>query len=257
MSGPLLQVRNVESYYGPIMALRGVSLEVERAQIVAVLGANGAGKSTLLRTISGVMDPRVGTIAFDGQEIAGQDPDKVVRLGMSLVPEGRQVFPFLTVAENLDMGAFGRRDRTGVPEDLERVYRYFPRLAERTGQQAGLLSGGEQQMLAIGRAMMGRPKMLLLDEPSLGLSPLLVQEIFAIVAQINGDLGTTVLLVEQNARAALGFAHYGYIMELGRIALSGDCADLRDNPDVQEFYLGIKEGGIRGKRRWRRRKTWR
>ncbi len=257
MSGVLLEVRNVESYYGPIMALRGVSLDVERKRIVAVLGANGAGKTTLLRTISGVMDPRVGTIAFDGQEISGRDPDRVVRLGMSLVPEGRQIFPFLTVAENLDMGAFGRRDRTAVPEDLERVYRYFPRLAERTGQQAGLLSGGEQQMLAIGRALMGRPKMLLLDEPSLGLSPMLVQEIFAIVAQINRDLGTTVLVVEQNARAALGFAHYGYIMELGRIALSGDCADLRDNPDVQEFYLGIKEGGIRGKRRWRRRKTWR
>ena len=257
MTDPLLQVRNVESYYGPIMALSGVTMDVKPAQIVAVLGANGAGKSTLLRTISGVMDPRVGTITFNGEEIGGRDPDKVVRLGMSLVPEGRQVFPFLTVAENLDMGAYGRRDRSAIPGDLETVYGYFPRLAERRGQSAGLLSGGEQQMLAIGRALMARPRLLLLDEPSLGLSPLLVQEIFGIVQRINKELGTTILVVEQNARAALTYAHFGYIMELGRIALADTCEKLHDNPDVQEFYLGVKEGGIRGKRRWRRRKTWR
>jgi branched-chain amino acid transport system ATP-binding protein len=257
MTDALLQVRNIESYYGPIMALRGITMDVAAAQIVAVLGANGAGKSTLLRTISGVMDPRVGTVTFDGDEISGRDPNKIVRLGMSLVPEGRQVFPFLTVAENLDMGAFGRRDRAEVPGDLDIVYGYFPRLAERREQSAGMLSGGEQQMLAIGRALMARPKMLLLDEPSLGLSPLLVQEIFGIVERINRDLGTTILVVEQNARAALAYAHFGYIMELGRIALAGTCDDLRGNPDVQEFYLGVKEGGIRGKKRWRRRKTWR
>lgn len=257
MTDPLLQVRNVESYYGPIMALSGVTMDVKPAQIVAVLGANGAGKSTLLRTISGVMDPRVGTITFNGEEIGGRDPDKVVRLGMSLVPEGRQVFPFLSVAENLDMGAFGRRDRSAIPGDLETVYGYFPRLAERRGQSAGLLSGGEQQMLAIGRALMARPRLLLLDEPSLGLSPLLVQEIFGIVQRINAELGTTILVVEQNARVALTYAHFGYIMELGRIALADTCEKLHDNPDVREFYLGVKEGGIRGKRRWRRRKTWR
>ena len=257
MADALLQVRNIETYYGPILALRGVTMDVKPAQIVAVLGANGAGKSTLLRTISGVMDPKVGTVMFDGQDVAGRDPDKVVRLGMSLVPEGRQVFPFLSVAENLDMGAYGRRDRAAVPGDLDTVYGYFPRLAERRDQAAGMLSGGEQQMLAIGRALMARPKMLLLDEPSLGLSPLLVQEIFGIVERINRDLGTTILVVEQNARAALTYAHFGYIMELGRIALAGTCKDLRENPDVQEFYLGVKEGGIRGKRRWRRRKTWR
>lgn len=255
--GTLLEVRNVESYYGPIMALRGVSLDVEAGRIVTVLGANGAGKSTLLKTISGVMDPRVGTVTFGDRQVQRMTPNKVMRLGISLVPEGRQVFPFLTVAQNLNMGAFGRRDTAAVEEDLAVVHGYFPRLKERHDQAAGLLSGGEQQMLAIGRALMGRPKLLLLDEPSLGLSPLLVAEIFAIIRRINSELGTTVLVVEQNAKVALDHADFGYVMELGRVALSDSCENLRDNEDVREFYLGIKEGGIRGKRRWRRRKTWR
>ncbi len=253
----ILEVRNIETYYGPIMAIRGVSLSIEQGQLVTVLGANGAGKTTLLRTLSGVMDPRVGTVTFDGRSIAGMEPDKVARIGLNMVPEGREVFPFLTVAENLAMGAFGRSDRANVPDDLDKVYDYFPRLRERTDQAAGLLSGGEQQMLAIGRALMARPRLLLLDEPSLGLSPILVKEIFEIIKRINQETGAAVLVVEQNARIALDCADFGYIMELGRIVMDGDCASLRDNPDIQEFYLGVKEGGIRGSRRWRRRKTWR
>ncbi len=253
----ILEVRNIETYYGPIMAIRGVSLSIEQGQLVTVLGANGAGKTTLLRTLSGVMDPRVGTVTFDGRSIAGMEPDKVARIGLNMVPEGREVFPFLTVAENLAMGAFGRSDRANVPGDLDKVYDYFPRLRERTDQAAGLLSGGEQQMLAIGRALMARPRLLLLDEPSLGLSPILVKEIFEIIKRINRETGAAVLVVEQNARIALDCADFGYIMELGRIVMDGDCASLRDNPDIQEFYLGVKEGGIRGSRRWRRRKTWR
>jgi len=253
----ILEVRNVETYYGPIMAIRGVSLDVIAGKVVAVLGANGAGKTTLLKTIAGVLDPRVGTVTFRGEQIQNIDPNKVVKRGMSLVPEGRQVFPFLSVAENLAMGAYSRNDRAEIRKDIEIIHGYFPRLKERHKQPAGLLSGGEQQMVAIGRALMARPKLLLLDEPSLGLSPLLVQEIFAIIRRINADLGTTVLVVEQNAKAALDASDFGYIMELGRIVLSDDSAKLRANEDVREFYLGIKEGGIRGKRRWRRRKTWR
>ncbi|MCW5772535.1 MAG: ABC transporter ATP-binding protein [Rhodospirillaceae bacterium] len=257
MMAALLDIANIETWYGPIPALRGVSLSVAKGRIVAVLGANGAGKTTLLRTIAGIVDPRVGTVAFSGTAIHGRDPDKVVRLGISLVPEGRQVFPFLSVAENLAVGAYARRDADGVAQDLAQVYAMFPRLAERQQQTAGMLSGGEQQMLAIGRALMARPTLLMLDEPSLGLSPLLVTEIFGAIRRINEQLGLTVLVVEQNARVALAHAHDGHIMELGRVVLSGTAEALSDNPDVREFYLGIREGGIRGKRRWRRRKTWR
>ena len=253
----LLDIANIETWYGPIPALRGVSLAVEPGRIVAVLGANGAGKTTLLRTIAGIVDPRVGAVTFSGKPIHGRDPDKIVRLGISLVPEGRQVFPFLSVAENLAVGAFARRDGDAVAEDLAQVYALFPRLQERRAQTAGMLSGGEQQMLAIGRALMARPTLLMLDEPSLGLSPLLVIEIFNAIRRINETLGTTVLVVEQNARVALANAHDGHIMELGRIVLSGSATALSENPDVREFYLGIREGGIRGQRRWRRRKTWR
>jgi branched-chain amino acid transport system ATP-binding protein len=253
----LLEIANIETWYGPIPALRGVSLALEQGGIVAVLGANGAGKTTLLRTIAGIVDPRVGAVAFAGQPIHGRDPDKIVRLGVSLVPEGRQIFPFLSVAKNLAVGAFARRDGDAVAEDLAQVYALFPRLQERRDQTAGMLSGGEQQMLAIGRALMARPRLLMLDEPSLGLSPHLVAEIFNAIRRINETLGTTVLMVEQNARVALGHAHHGHIMELGRIVLSGTAEALAANPDVREFYLGIREGGVRGRRRWRRRKTWR
>jgi len=253
----LLDIKNIETWYGPIPALRGVSLSVEKGRIVAVLGANGAGKTTLLRTIAGIVDPRVGGVSFDGKAIHGLDPDKIVRRGISLVPEGRQVFPLLSVAENLLVGAFARSDAAEIARDVARVCALFPRLKEREAQTAGMLSGGEQQMLAIGRALMARPTLLMLDEPSLGLSPLLVVEIFAAIRRINESMGTTVLVVEQNARVALDHAHDAHIMELGRVVLSGTAEALAANPDVREFYLGIREGGIRGQRRWRRRKTWR
>src|SRR6266513_4912972 len=194
MADVLLTVNNLETYYGPIMAIRGVSFSVPRGKIVTILGANGAGKTTILKTVSGVMDAQKGTVAFEGKTIQGLEPDRVMRLGLSHVPEGREVFPFLSVRENLMMGAYPRKDRDAVPEDLERVYHYFPRLRERLNQPAGQLSGGEQQMLAIGRALMNRPTLLLLDEPSLGLSPILVKEIFTIIRRVNEEQGMSILL---------------------------------------------------------------
>ena len=256
-SGPILKVSNIESYYGPIMAIRGVSLEVPRGQIVTVLGANGAGKTTILKTISGVLDPLKGSIEFEGQQIQRMDADRIVRLGLSHVPEGREVFPFLSVRENLMMGAYTRKDRREIPGDLERIYGYFPRLKERLDQPAGQLSGGEQQMLSLSRALMNRPKLLLLDEPSLGLSPLLVKEIFAIVKRVNAEEGVSILLVEQNARMALELADYGYVIEVGRIVMADTCERLMDSKDIQEFYLGAKDESARGERRWKRKKTWR
>jgi branched-chain amino acid transport system ATP-binding protein len=253
----ILKVSNIESYYGPIMAIRGVSLEVPRGAIVTVLGANGAGKTTILKTISGVLDPLKGTVEFEGKPIQRLDPDRIVRLGLGHVPEGREVFPFLTVRENLMMGAYLRTDAAAVEADLERIYGYFPRLKERISQPAGHLSGGEQQMLAISRALMNRPKLLLLDEPSLGLSPLLVKEIFAIIARVNAEEGVSMLLVEQNARMALETAHHGYVLEVGRIVMADTCARLRESKDIQEFYLGARDHGARGERRWKRKKTWR
>ncbi len=254
----ILRVSNIESYYGPIMAIRGISLEVPRGKIVALLGANGAGKTTVLKTISGILDPQKGTIEFEGRPIQRMEADRIVRLGLSHVPEGREVFPFLTVRENLMMGAFPRSgDRAGIAADLERVYGYFPRLRERVSQPAGQLSGGEQQMLAIGRALMNRPTLLLLDEPSLGLSPILVKEIFAIIRRINQEQGVSILLVEQNARVALETAHYGYVLEIGRIVMNDSCDRLMHSHDIQEFYLGAKEAGARGERRWKKKKTWR
>jgi branched-chain amino acid transport system ATP-binding protein len=253
----ILRVSNIESTYGPIMAVRGVSLEVARGRIVTVLGANGAGKTTILKTISGVLDPLKGSVELDGRPIQRMDADRIVRLGLSHVPEGREVFPFLSVRENLMMGAFLRHDRDAVARDLERVYGYFPRLRERLDQPAGFLSGGEQQMLAISRALMNRPKLLLLDEPSLGLSPLLVKEIFAIIRRINAEQGVAMLLVEQNARMALETAQYGYVLEVGRIVMADTCERLMASKDIQEFYLGAKEAGARGERRWKKRKTWR
>jgi branched-chain amino acid transport system ATP-binding protein len=253
----LLTVSNVETYYGPIMALRGVSFSVPAGSIVTILGANGAGKTTILKTVSGVMDPQKGTIALEGRAIHGLDPDRVARLGLSHVPEGREVFPFLTVRENLRMGAYTRRDSDQVARDLEMVVEYFPVLAARAEQRAGSLSGGEQQMLAIGRALMARPKVMLLDEPSLGLAPKLVKDIFEIIRRINRERGVTVLVVEQNANIALHTADYGYVLELGRIVMEDACERLLQKDDIREFYLGLKESSVRGTRRWKRKKTWR
>lgn len=259
MSAPdiVLRLSNIESYYGPIQAIRGISLDVPRGKIVTLLGANGAGKTTVLKTISNILNPQKGSIEFEGRSIARMDADKIVRLGLSHVPEGREVFPFLSVRENLMMGAYPRQDRDAIPGDLDRVYGYFPRLRERVNQPAGQLSGGEQQMLAIGRALMNRPTLLLFDEPSLGLSPLLVKEIFAIIRRINEEQGTSILLVEQNARVALETAHYGYILENGRVVMNDSCERLMQSPDIQEFYLGAADQGARGERRWKKKKTWR
>jgi branched-chain amino acid transport system ATP-binding protein len=257
MADALLAVSNIETFYGPIMAIRGVSFAVPAGSIVTILGANGAGKTTVLKTVSGAMDPQKGTVVFQGREIQRMDPDKVMRLGLSHVPEGREVFPFLSVRENLRMGAYTRTDADGVARDLELVYRYFPVLRERSEQRAGQLSGGEQQMLAISRALMARPRMMLLDEPSLGLAPRLVKEIFEIIVRINRDQGVTVLLVEQNAHLALSIADYGYVLEVGRIVMEDTCARLLEKEDIKEFYLGMKDEGVRGTRRWKRKKTWR
>jgi len=257
MAEGLLEVNNIETYYGPIMAIRGISFGVPRGAIVTILGANGAGKTTILKTVSGVMEPQKGTVTFEGRALRGLDPDKVMRLGLSHVPEGREVFPLLTVRENLKMGAYTRTDAGAVAQDMQMVYDYFPVLAMRAEQRAGLLSGGEQQMLSISRALMARPKMMLLDEPSLGLSPLLVKEIFDIIVRINRDHGVTVLLVEQNANMALHVAEYGYVLEVGRIVMEDTCARLLEKEDIKEFYLGMKERSVRGTRRWKRRKTWR
>ncbi|WP_284620713.1 ABC transporter ATP-binding protein [Aquabacterium humicola] len=254
---PLLALANVESAYGPIKAIRGISLRVKPQEIVTVLGSNGAGKSTILKTISGVLDPTRGTVRFKDEDITGHDPAEIVRRGLVHVPEGREVFPLLSVHDNLMMGAYTRSDRDGVATDLEQVYRYFPILRERQKQDAGLLSGGQQQMLAISRALMSAPTLMLLDEPSLGLSPKLTKEIFEIVVRINRERGTTILLVEQNANMALNAADFGYVLENGRIVMEDTCERLREKEDIREFYLGMKEAGVRGERRWKKKKTWR
>ena len=253
----VLRLSNVESAYGPIRAIRGVSLQVIQGQIATVLGSNGAGKSTILKTISGIIDPRKGSIAFKGEDITARDPALIVQRGLSHVPEGREVFPLLSVHDNLLMGAYTRHDRDGVAKDMQAVYGYFPILRERATQDAGLLSGGQQQMLAISRALMAAPELILLDEPSLGLSPRLTREIFEIVIRINRERGTTFLLVEQNANMALNVADFGYVLENGRIVMEDTCERLRDKDDIREFYLGMKETGVRGERRWKKKKTWR
>jgi len=257
MSDAILELANVEASYGPVQALRGVTLAVPKGKIVTVLGANGAGKSTVLKTISGIIDPSKGQVRFEGAEIQSRDPAWIVRCGISHVPEGREVFPLLTVDENLRMGAYTRSDAAGIAQDLEMVYAYFPILKERFRQEAGLLSGGQQQMLAISRALLSRPKLMLMDEPSLGLSPLLTQEIFRIITRINKEKGTTILLVEQNANMALEVADYGYVLEVGRIVMEDTCKRLLEKEDVQEFYLGMKAQGVRGERRWKKKKQWR
>ncbi len=256
---PILEIKNIETYYDLIYAIRGVSLAVAPGTITAILGNNGAGKSTILKTVMGLIEdqPDKGTIEFDGRRIDGWDTEQIVRLGISFVPEGREVFEELTVRENLAMGAYTRSDKSGTEEDCRRVYGYFPVLREREKQWAGTLSGGEQQMLAIGRALMSRPRLLLLDEPSLGLSPLLVREIFQIIRTINAQ-GVTILLVEQNARMALSVSDTGLILENGRFVMKGRAADLMEDKDVREFYMGIRsEASAKGYQRWKRKKAWR
>lgn len=255
---PILKIDNLESYYGPIMAIRGVSLIVNEGQIVTVLGANGAGKTTLLKTISGIMDPEKGTISLMDEYIQGIEPDKIVKKGITHVPEGREVFPILSVEENLKMGAYARTDKAKILDDLNLVYDYFPILRSCKHQQAGTLSGGQQQMMAIGRGLMARPKIMLLDEPSLGLSPLLTKDIFLIIKRLNIEQGVTMILVEQNAKVALNIANYGYVMELGRIVMGDKSEILLSSKDIQEFYLGQNsEASERGQKRWKQRKTWR
>ena len=259
----LLSVNNIEVVYNDvILVLRGLSLEVPTGRIVALLGANGAGKSTTLKAISGLLkteDGEItrGSVLFDGETISGRDPGEIVRKGIFQVMEGRRIIQDMTAHENLRLGAFTRSD-SDVARDIDMVYDYFPRLKERQGL-AGYLSGGEQQMLAIGRALMARPRLILMDEPSMGLSPLLVQEVFSIITKLNRDLGITILLVEQNARMALSTAHYGYIMENGKVVLDGPAESLRDNEDVKEFYLGGGDGqrrSFKSVKSYKRRKRW-
>ena len=235
---PVLELEAIHTYYGAIHALKGVTLEVHDGEIVTLLGANGAGKSTTLRSINGLNHPRRGRIRFRGKDITYDAPHDIVSRGVAQSPEGRKLFPRMTVLENLEMGAFQRKDKAGLKGDLERVFTLFPRLAERKTQKAGTMSGGEQQMCAIGRALMARPKLLLLDEPSMGLAPIFVEKIFEIVKEINAE-GTPVLLVEQNALMALDMAHRGYVMETGRITLEGPAAELKTNAAVQKAYLGL------------------
>ena len=257
MTTPLLEIRNLETYYGPVMAIRGVSLRVDAGEIVAVLGANGAGKTTLLKTASGALDSRKGRVLLAGREIQCRDPDWVARQGIAHIPEGREVFPLLSVAENLAMGAYNRSDHDGIRQDLETVYDYFPALRTLENTLAAYLSGGQQQMLVIGRGFMARPKLLLLDEPSLGLSPSLVAEIFVIITRLNREQEMTILLVEQNANAALRVSNRGYVMEVGGMVMDDDSDKLLASEDIKEFYLGRKEESARGLRRWKKKKTWR
>lgn len=257
MSVPLLEIRNLETYYGPVMAIRGVSMKVHEGEIVAVLGANGAGKTTLLKTATGALDSRKGQVLLAGREIQCRDPDWVARRGIAHVPEGREVFPFLSVAENLAMGAYNRRHKDAIRHDLQTVYDYFPILHDLRGTMAAYLSGGQQQMLAIGRGFMSRPKLLLLDEPSLGLSPNLVNDIFAIITRLNREQKMTILLVEQNASIALQISNRGYVMEVGGMVMDDKSSRLLESEDIKEFYLGKKEEGARGSRRWKKKKTWR
>jgi branched-chain amino acid transport system ATP-binding protein len=234
---PILRLENVHTFYGTIEALKGISIDVHEGEIVTLIGANGAGKSTTLRSINGLNTPREGTIVFQGKNITRRAPHDIVEMGISQSPEGRRLFPHMSVLENLEMGAFQRKDRSGIREDLERVYGLFPRLAERKHQRGGTLSGGEQQMCAIGRALMARPKLLMLDEPSMGLAPIFVEKIFEIIGEIN-EQGTTILLVEQNALMALDAAQRGYVLETGKVALTDDAKALRENEQVRKTYLG-------------------
>ncbi|MCK9364433.1 MAG: ABC transporter ATP-binding protein [Syntrophales bacterium] len=260
----MLKVSNIETWYDLIRALHGISFEIKQGDIVALLGSNGAGKTTTLKTIMRLLydlkeeQPEKGTIEFLGERIDRKNTDEIVRMGISYVPEGREVFPELSVMENIRMGAYTRRDRKGINDDIERIFEYFPILKKRCDQEAGHLSGGEQQMLAIGRALMSRPKLLMLDEPSLGLSPLLTQEIFTIIADINKQDGVTILLVEQNVNMALKYSNFAFLMENGRIVRADKPEVLREDEDVKEFYLGIaKEVSVKGYKRYRRKVRFR
>jgi branched-chain amino acid transport system ATP-binding protein len=261
----MLTLNNVEVMYDKvILVLKGMSMHVPEGRIVALLGSNGAGKTTTLKAISGLLksengEVTDGTVEYAGQPISGKEPDEIVKSGIFQVMEGRRVFEHLSVEENLIAGAYTRKDRSSLREEMERVYHYFPKLKLLRTRTAGYLSGGEQQMLAIGRALMARPRLMLLDEPSLGLAPLMVKEIFAIIKQINKEAGTTILVVEQNANVALSIADYGYIMENGRIVLEGDVESLKSNEDVREFYLGVSGGkrkNFRQVKHYKRRKRW-
>jgi branched-chain amino acid transport system ATP-binding protein len=260
----MLKINNIETWYDLIRALHGISFEVQEGQIVALLGSNGAGKTTTLKTIMRLLydqkkeQPEKGTIEFQGVRIERMDTDRIVKLGISYVPEGREVFPELSVMENIQMGAYVRRDKKEIQKDIERILNYFPILRERKKQEAGYLSGGEQQMLAIGRALMSRPKLLMLDEPSLGMSPLLTREIFNIIRDINEKEKVTILLVEQNVNIALSYSHFAYLMENGRIVRADRPEVLREDEDVKEFYLGIaKEASVKGYKRYRRKVRFR
>ena len=233
----MLEVEDIHTFYGNIEALKGISLHVEEGECVTLIGSNGAGKSTTLRSISGLTAPRQGSVKFEGRELSQTPPQEIVAMGISLAPEGRHVFPRMTVSENLELGAYLRRDGGELQEDFERVFALFPRLKERRKQKGGTMSGGEQQMLAIGRALMARPKLLLLDEPSMGIAPILVERIYETIAEINKQ-GTTILLVEQNANFALEVSSRGYVLETGKVAVSDDCDALRENPEVKRAYLG-------------------
>jgi branched-chain amino acid transport system ATP-binding protein len=235
---PVLEVEGLHVFYGAIHAIKGISFKVEKGQVVTLIGANGAGKTTTLSTIAGLVKPKRGRILFDGKDIQNLPPHQINRMGVCLVPEGRRIFPNLTVMENLMMGAFNRKDKDGIKHDLEWVFTLFPRLAERKNQLGGTLSGGEQQMLAISRALMSRPKVLMMDEPSLGLAPILVEEVFEIIKKLNSE-GITILLVEQNAVGALNISHYGYVLETGNIVLEGLAKDLLKNEQVKKAYLGL------------------
>jgi branched-chain amino acid transport system ATP-binding protein len=256
----MLSIKNIETWYDLIRALHGISFEVKQGDIVALLGSNGAGKTTTLKTIMRLLDddqPEKGTIEFMGRRIDRMDTEEIVRLGISYVPEGREVFPELTVMENILMGAYTRHDRKGIQEDIQKIFQHFPILEKRKNQEAGHMSGGEQQMLAIGRALMSRPKLLMLDEPSLGLSPLLTKEIFTIIQNINRE-GMTILLVEQNVNMALKYSHYAFLMENGRILRADKPEVLREDEDVKEFYLGIStEQSVKGYKRYRRKVRFR
>jgi branched-chain amino acid transport system ATP-binding protein len=263
---PLLVVNNIEViYHNVILVLKGLSLQVQEGQIVAVLGSNGAGKTTTLKAISGLLKSEEGeftdgSIEFMGEKINNRDAEDIVKMGIFQVMEGRRIFKDLTVTENLMAGAHTRKDRQNIKKDIETVFGYFPKLEGRRTQVAGYMSGGEQQMLAIGRALMARPRLMLLDEPSLGLAPLLVKEIFEIIRTICSEEKTTILLVEQNANLALSIGHYGYVMEMGKVVLDGECSKLRENEDVKEFYLGLSDVGqkksFKDAKHYKRRKRW-
>ena len=255
----MLKLKNIETLYGLVYALRGISLEIEEGTVTTILGNNGAGKSTILKTVMGLIDnqPEKGQIEYMDRRIDGEDTESIVRMGLSYVPEGREIFEELSVKENLLMGAYMRKDRGSIKTDMDEIYGFFPVLMKRERQRAGTLSGGEQQMLAISRALMNRPKLIFLDEPSLGLSPLLVKEIFHIIGIIRRE-GVTILLVEQNARASLAISDFGLILENGRFVMKGRSSDLMEDKDVREFYMGIRtEESIKGHQRWKRKKRWR